>query len=232
MKSKKISTFAGSHNKRGFQISPFEQKEKVLFDHPTDLKISPNGLFILVCDMRNQCIRKICVKSGQVSIYAGIPFHAGYQNGSKGRATFWCPKSLIFSPNGNYIFVCDSQNHCIRSICVKSGEVSTFAGVPRQKGFVNGPKEQATFNFPTSIAFNVDGKIMFVCEKKNYCIRQICMKSGNISSFAGIPGVRGSRNGPKEQALFHLPTTLTLSKNNKFLIICDRLNVKYIKIKN
>jgi hypothetical protein len=71
-----------------------------------------------------------------------------------------------------------------------------------------------------------------VCDASTYCIRKIGFESGQVSTFAGIPNEKGTKNGPKEQALFNYPTSLTFSKCGKFIIISDQNNLKYMKIKN
>jgi hypothetical protein len=53
-----------------------------------------------------------------------------------------------------------------------------------------------------------------------------------VSTFAGIPKEKGSRTGPKEQALFDLPDKLTFSKCGKFRIVSNINNIKDMKIKN
>jgi hypothetical protein len=53
-----------------------------------------------------------------------------------------------------------------------------------------------------------------------------------VSTFAGIPKEKGSRIGPKEQALFASPENLTFSKCGKFIIVSNINNIKYMKIKN
>jgi hypothetical protein len=73
---------------------------------------------------------------------------------------------------------------------------------------------------------------MLISDWGNFCIRKICMKSGIVSTFAGTPNERGSRNGPKEQALFTEITKILFSPDGKFVFICDSNNLRLIKIKN
>jgi hypothetical protein len=57
------------------------------------------------------------------------------------------------------------------------------------------------------------------------------LKSGQISTFAGIPFGCGSKNGPKEQALFENLSNVIFTKNGKFIIFCDNNMIKFMKIK-
>jgi WD40 repeat protein len=179
----------------------------------TSSTFSPDGTYVLLTE--NHCIRKICMKSGQVSTFSGNPNVDGFKNGLKEQAMFYLPTSLTFSPDGKYIFICDCYNHCIRLICVKSGQVTTFEGLSN---------EQNLFNEPYSLTFSPCGTYMLVCDVRNHCIRRICVKSGQISTFAGIPEEKGSRNGPKEQAEFNNPISLTFSPDKTYILVCDNWN--------
>jgi DNA-binding beta-propeller fold protein YncE len=229
LKSGNISIFAGVPGEIGNRNGP---KEQARFDYPLFATFSFDGTYVLVCEHNTNRIRKIDLKSGKVSTFAGIPDKFGSTNGPKEQAMFDFPTSLTFSPDGTFILVCDFGGHCIRKIDLKSGQVSTFAGVPIEKGSRNGLKEYATFYSPRRLTFSPDGTFVLVCSKNGQCIRKICLKSGLVSTFAGIPDQAGYRNGPKEQALFKSPRNIIFSKNKKFVIICDRTNIKYIKIRN
>jgi WD40 repeat protein len=165
------------------------------------------------------------LKSGQVSIFSGFTRSTEY---------FYCPSSVTFSPDGTYLLVCDSSNHCIRKIDLKSSQVSNFAGIPLRSGSRDGLKEQATFFNLNRLIFSSDGTYSLVSSDVNCCIRKICLTSGHVSTFAGIPNEyeSESRDGLKEQALFKHITNLTLTRCGKFVIFFDENNIKYIKIKN
>jgi DNA-binding beta-propeller fold protein YncE len=269
LKTGQLSTFAGVPYRRGITDGP---KEQALFDGPLYITFSPDGLFVLVCDVYSHCIRKICLKSGQVSTFAGTPLKRGSRNGPKEQALFYGPRNLTFSKNGKYVLVCDTDNHCIRKICLQSGQVSTFAGVLGYGGVTNSPSTR--FLYPTRCVFSFcgtfvlvadsgayirkiclktlnvtkffcrsqfkvishialcpDNKYALICDHYNHCIRKICFTSGQVSTFAGIFGEKGLRNGPKEQDLFSNPKSLTFKKCVKFIIIFDKNNIKYMKIK-
>jgi WD40 repeat protein len=259
--SGKVTVFAGRCS--GYKNGPIR---KASFRNIQNITFSPNGKFLLVCDSGNDCIRKICLESEQVSLFSGIPkinFNRDIRSltftpdsrfilvcktfshcitkicTKSGQETIFVqfhksdfPTDILFSQDGKFIFYSDVRNHCIRMICFKSSKVSTFAGVQDKNRFKNGPKEYANFNCPYKIAFSNDS--IFVCDTKNNCIRKICVKSGEVTTFAGMVHIKKTRdrNGPKEQSLFKTPNSLTFSKDGKFLIICDLKNIKYIKIKN
>jgi sugar lactone lactonase YvrE len=147
----------------------------------TNMIFSPDGKFLLACDYSNYCIRSICLKSGQISVFVGIPGKQGSRNGPKEQALIDCPRSLTFSRDGTRLLFCEPRTHCIRTICVKSGKVSTFAGILGERGLKNGLKEQALFNFPSSITFSQDGTYILVCDLLNNSLRKIHLKNCKVS---------------------------------------------------
>jgi WD40 repeat protein len=228
LKTREASFFAGHVGVSGHFNG---QTEQAYFKYPKCLIFSMNGKCVLFCDLGNHCIRRICLKTLEVSTFAGVPGECGDRNGPKEQALFYNINCITCSPDGTYILVSDSGNNCIRKICMESGQVSTFAGIPGEFGSRNGPKEHATFNIPKRLTFSSNGMYILVCDMLNDCIRKICLKTEQVTTFAGIPTQYGSRNGPKEQALFKRPSSITFTKCGKFIILCDYNNIKYIKIK-
>lgn len=223
-----VSLFSGKFMKRGDCNGTLDTSR---YNTPTNLAFSPDGTYILVCDYDNFCIRKICVKTGKVSTFAGMTFKVLILNGSIQEASFSQPTNIVFSPDGTYVLVCESMSQCIRRICLITDKVSTFAGNMYMKGYENGSIQTAKFTNPNHLTFSPDGKNLFLTN--NSCvIRKICISSREVSTFAGIPHPDyETRNGPKEQAKFVDITHLSFSLDGKMLIVCDRDEIKCIKIK-
>lgn len=211
------SIFSGFDGKPGFKNGA---KEQSTFAFPLTLKFSPDGSCMIVCDLTNNCIRRICAISGEVSTVIHL---------SNDPKAIFNPTDVTFSPDATYILICDM--YFIHKISLLSGEVSVFAGTG-EKGCKNGPKEQATFYHPQSLKFSPCETYVLVCDSGNHCVRKIALETGIVSTFVGIPGKFGVRNGPKEQALLNCPENLAFSKDGKIVIICDHFCIKYIKIKN
>jgi DNA-binding beta-propeller fold protein YncE len=176
------------------------------FIRPINLTFSPDGKYILVYDGGINKIYSICVKTNKIFTLVEIP---------EKLSRWLINRNITFSKDGKFILIVDQQR--IYKICVKSGKISIFSG---------------TTLYQSNIALSPDGKYTFVCDSYHHCIYRKCWSSNKVKIFAGVPNVSGSQNGPKEQALFDKPTNLTFSQDGKFLIICDRRTIKYIKIKN
>lgn len=104
------------------------------------------------------------------TIFAGTQFSSGHADGVGTAARFWLPFQGAVDEEGN-LFVAELLNHTIRKI-TPDGMVSTFAGVPQKKGFLDGKPLDAKFNEPMGVAFDKDGTL-YVADAKNHRIRMI-----------------------------------------------------------
>lgn len=104
------------------------------------------------------------------TVFAGAQFSSGYADGVGGAARFWLPFQGAVDEEGN-LYVAEMLNHTIRKI-TPDGMVSTFAGVPQKKGFLDGKPLDAKFNEPMGVACDKDGTL-YVADAKNHRIRMI-----------------------------------------------------------
>ena len=104
------------------------------------------------------------------TVFAGTQFSSGHADGVGSAARVWLPFQGAVDEEGN-LFVAELLNHTIRKI-TPDGMVSTFAGVPQKKGFLDGKPLDAKFNEPMGVAFDKDGTL-YVADAKNHRIRMI-----------------------------------------------------------
>ena len=71
-----------------------------------------------------------------------------------------------------YIFVADTNNHCIRKLNLVTSEVGTFAGVCKERGFKDGPLGINRFNQPQGLGIDSYGNI-YVLDSGNKYMRII-----------------------------------------------------------
>ena len=100
------------------------------------------------------------------------------------------PHNLIMGADG-HLYIADTWNNRVRKIDLKTGIISTFAGTGK-KGFSGdgGPAAQAQFSGVFCIAFDADGKTMYIDDLDNRRIRAIDMKTGIVNTIAGN-GLKG-----------------------------------------
>ncbi len=141
----------------------------------------------------------------------------GFVDGPAASAQFGALGGVSFS--GTYTYMCDSQNHVIRTLDTFAN-VSTFAGTGTA-GFVNGYRTTAQFNCPTEVAWDSTGN-MYVADAGNNVIRKVDT-AGNVTTFAGT-GVAGYADGPGGSAQFNMPCGIFFNPADNFLYVADSGN--------
>ena len=140
----------------------------VVFD-PRD----PNIVYFSNKD--HHCIYKHDIAAGTIEVWAGRKNTSGYLDGPLAEAQFNQPGQMAVDPEGEAIYVTDTENHCIRKITLSNGYVSTFAGTPKSSGYQNGPADMAKFNKPIGLAITSEGNL-YVGDSENYAIRRIAIE--------------------------------------------------------
>lgn len=148
------------------------------------VELGPDGA-LYICEVGNHRVRRLDLKSGEVTTVAGNG-NKGYA-GDGGPATAAAlnePYEVRFDAAGNMYFV-EMQNHLIRRVDAKTGKISTIAGVGTAGyGGDGGPAAKAQFRSPHSIALDGKGGL-YVADIGNHRIRRIDLAQGTIDTIAG-----------------------------------------------
>jgi streptogramin lyase len=148
---------------------------------------------LLICDIGNQRVRRVDMKSGTISTFAG--------NGERGPTPDEAaiegtplngPRSIDTDPSGNIYLVLREGNAVFR-LDTRGNRLTRIAGTGKT-GFTGdaGPATAATFNGPKGITYAAD-QSLYIVDTENHAIRRVDLKSGVISTVLGT-GQRG--NGP------------------------------------
>jgi serine/threonine-protein kinase len=180
---------------------------------------------LYVSDNSNFVIRKINMTTGMVSTYAGVAGKSGHSDGALSSATFTSPCGMAIDASGN-LFIVDVSSNCVRKINVSTGTVSTFAG-SGAPGFVNGISSAATFNAPTSCAFDSQGNL-YICDTNNHAIREITT-AGNVITVAGT-GAEGRQDGAALSATFEYPTGIAVYNSGIYIADGNGEDIRKITI--
>ena len=130
------------------------------------------------------------------------------------------PFDLAFSPDGSLVFS-DTFNHCIRSVDVPSGTISTICGTG-ERGYSGdgGPAVRAQLNEPYGVVIDRAGRVFFA-DRLNRRVRVIDT-TGVVSTLAGDgSGVYGGDGGPAASAGLVEPNGLALDADQARLFIAD-----------
>ena len=111
--------------------------------------------------------------------------------------------------SGN-LYVADFFNGTIRKV-TSVGIVATLAGSP-SSGSADGANANARFNLPQSVALDSANNV-YVADSVNSTIRKIT-PAGQVSTFAGSPGIFGSVNATGVNASFNGPEAVAVDSAN------------------
>ena len=137
------------------------------------------------CDLDNQRIRRLDLKSRTTTIIAGNGqrTYAG-DGGAATAASLNMPHEIVFDLHG-HLYIAERDNHVIRKVDGSSGVISTLAGTGTA-GFSGdgGPASKAQLRSPHSIALGPDGRLL-ICDIGNHRVRAVDLASGNIETIGG-----------------------------------------------
>ena len=209
---KHVSTYAGSghfgHDDGDLKNATFIQPQFVL--------ISPLDGRFFVSERRHR-IRVITPgPNGEVSLFAGSKF-SGFENGHRLAARFDRPGGICFDMDNNLI-VCDTNNHRIRHIDLRSDMVTTLAGSGKF-GTADGPYLDAQFQSLSSVTIGPDGAI-YVSDRS---IRRIF--AGQVQTIAMTSQITGSYAPP-----LPTPSSIVYSPKEHLLYLSDRLASGYARV--
>ncbi len=206
---------------------------EVLFNYPRDVVIDniPNGpAEIYVADARNHCIRKL-TQDGITEDFAGTCGTLGNNPSVHGdvstrnSASFDNPSSI--TKLGDYLYLADSGNGCIRRIGLLTDTVEIVAGC-NGYGFANGNGDVAQFRTPYGL--NNDGVSIYVADTNNHCIRVFTpgtnpSSSISVATLAGNCATTGGYvDGDTGSATFDSPFDIEIDSFNSLVYVADKAN--------
>ncbi|HNN95626.1 MAG TPA: hypothetical protein PKI03_25280, partial [Pseudomonadota bacterium] len=98
------------------------------------------------------------------------------------------PYSVAPDGAGN-LYVADTSNATIRKVVLRTGLVTTVAGMAQMSGSIDGVGETARFTWPYGVAIDSVGNL-FVTDGKEHTLRKIQLPNAVVTTIAG-----GARQG-------------------------------------
>jgi len=185
-----ISTVAGT-GKAGFGGDGGPAKE-AQFSQPHSLAIDAAG-DILVCDIANHRIRRIDMKTGTISTWAGTGEKKTAPDGSPiAGSPLNGPRALAFAPDGS-LWLALREGNAVLRLDPKAGVLHHAAGTGKS-GFTGngGPALEATLSGPKCLSLDPTGNV-YLADTESHSIRMIDAKKGTLELLVGN-GKRG--DGP------------------------------------
>lgn len=226
---------AGKHR---FQ-DEFGDQTTALLGRPKDVAFNSDQTKMYIAENNKLAVYDFSTQ--QLTELAGHVMDS-YTEGIGTAARFSDPTALAVSPDNQWLYIVDRNNHRIRKVNTTSGETGYITGAGGKNfsftssdsnGYAEGgpcPDEFdqavagcAYFNRPTGLAVAPDGKTLYVAEGSNNRIRAVDIASGKTSLIAG-DGAAGYKNGTGSGAQFNGPYSVDVSKDGKTLYVADKYN--------
>lgn len=181
-KTRVVSTVAGT-GEAGFS-GDGGPATRAQLRQPHSIQFGPGG-DLYVCDIGNHRVRRIDVRSGVISTYAGTGKPGPTPDGSPIAGTpLNGPRSLDFDASGRLWLALREGNQVVR-LDPKAGTIHHVAGTGA-KGFSGngGPARSATLSGPKGLAVDTHGDV-FLADTESHSIRVIVARTGTIEVVAG-----------------------------------------------
>ena len=186
-KSGKISTFAGTGAKGyGGDGGP---ASKAMLREPNDCCLDGKG-GLLIADVADWRVRRVDLKSGVITTFAGVgkpakrPDRSKIGDGGPAKdAVIVGARGVCIDGNGK-TYICEREGNAVRMVD-GSGAISTIAGTGAE-GYSGdgGAASIATFRGPKGIRADIEGNL-FIVDTENHAIREIDAKTRAVSTVAG-----------------------------------------------
>jgi thiol-disulfide isomerase/thioredoxin len=143
----------------------------------------------------------------------------GFNDGDFKKASFNRPQGMFLSEDT--LFVADTENHAIRAIDLKAGNVTTIAGTGRQSMRVfstgsSGPAKTNPLCSPWDVIQIPGDKALYIAMAGPHQIWKLDIAGGVVSVFAGS-GREDIVDGPAATASFAQPSGLATDGENLFV---------------
>jgi sugar lactone lactonase YvrE len=146
---------------------------------------------LYICDVKNHRLRKVDMRTGNISTFAGTGEGKATPDGAQIAGTpLHGPRALDFDHAGN-LWLALREGNMILKLDLAKGVIYRVAGTGK-KGFTGdkGPAAQATLAGPKGLSVAPDGNVYFA-DTENHAIRMIDTKTGTLSLVAGT-GAKGT----------------------------------------
>ena len=195
--------------------------------YPTDVVADDQGN-LYIADRNNNRVRRVD-PLGIITTVMGIGrYDYNGDNEIASETSLHLPFALALSPDEKLIIV-DRNHFRVRSVDLKSNSITTLAGNGESwfRGD-GGPGEGATLEFPSGMAADSKGNIIF-SDKMHNRLRYIDPK-GFIYTLAGI-GNQGNEGdgGPASEASLFLPGAMAVDQKDNIYFISPQGSSKYIR---
>jgi streptogramin lyase len=192
---------------------------KAQLNKPHEIRFGPDDA-LYISDMSTHTIRRVDLRSGVISTFAGTG-KAGF-SGDGGPATaaqLKDPIAIQFGPDGK-LYVCDIGNNRIRAVDPGTGIITTVCGSGKKEATPDGAafSPDTPLNGPRTIDFDREGRAWIALREGNALYRAD-LKSGKLTHVAGTgKSGFGGNGGPAKDAQLAGPKGLAIGGDGRVFI--------------
>jgi len=210
-----ISTVAGN-GKEGFSGDGGPATNATL-KQPHSIQFAPNG-DLYICDIGNHRIRKVNMKTGIITTFAGNGEHAPTPDNTRIEGTpLNGPRAIDFDRAG-HLWLALREGNQVFKLDLETGTIHHAAGTGK-KGFAGngGPAKEATLSGPKGLAVAPDGNI-YLADTESHSIRMIDLKKGTLELIAGTGEFGDGPDGDPLKCRMTRPHGIFVDKDGSILI--------------
>jgi streptogramin lyase len=190
-KTRIITTVAGN-GKAGFS-GDGGAATQAMMNQPHSIQFDPRG-DLYICDILNHRIRKVDMKTGIITTFAGTGEKKPTPDGAKIEgAPLNGPRAIDFDRRG-HLWLALREGNAVYRIDLKAGVLHHIAGTG-QKGFTGngGPAKSATLSGPKGLSIAPNGNV-YLADTESHSIRMIDVRKMTLELIAGT-GEKGDGEG-------------------------------------
>lgn len=140
--------------------------------------ITTDGVYLYVADLLNHTIRQIEIGSWEVTTIAGDGTN-GSADGIGTAATFDMPLGILY--DGADLLVSGFNNNTLRKIDIVTTEVTTYAGIVGNRGYLDGQVRGVMFDLPVRIT--TDGTYLYISDSIDDQLRMIDIATQEVTTL-------------------------------------------------
>lgn len=186
-KTRIIATVAGS-GKAGFSGDGGAASQATL-NQPHSIQFDGRGE-LYICDILNHRIRKVDMKTGVITTFAGTGAKSATLDGAKlAGAPLNGPRAIDFDRRGD-MWLALREGNAVYRLDMKAGTIHHVAGTG-EKGFTGngGPAKLATLSGPKGLSVAPNSNV-YLADTESHSIRMIDVRKQTIEVIAGT-GAKG-----------------------------------------
>lgn len=174
-----IKTICGAGRPGTTVEGPLVDPRAVALDQPRDVVLSGDKLYI--ASAGDNRIWRLDLGTSEIALLAGNG-RLAVGDGNGAMAAFAEPVSLACVQQT--LYVCDAAGSAVRSVHVRTGQVSTLIGQdPWEFGRVDGARTDARLQHPQALALDPGAPLLWIADGGNDTLRRLRLGGGELTTF-------------------------------------------------